>query len=449
MSIDEIMEVLNDLLKKHDLAGIRARFSHMEPVDIAEILSQVKDDTCLILFRILPKDVAADTFSEMDSEEQQKLISNFTDQEVKDVLNEMYADDAVDMLEEMPANVIRRVLSTVEPSDRRDLNALLQYPEDSAGSVMTTEFVRLGAEMTISDSIKWIQTHGDDREDIYTCYVTDPKQKLLGIVTVRDMLLCKQDMPVRDIMDEDIISVHTTDDRESAAKYFDRYDFTALPVLDKEDRLVGIITVDDAIDVMTEEATEDFQKIGAMAPENQPYLKTPVVKMAQNRIVWLLVLMISDMISGGILGKFQNALTALPILITFIPMLTDTGGNAGSQSSTLVIRGLALHEIEFKDFFKILWKEIRVALICGFVLGLFNYIRLVIQYPGHEMVAVTVAIAMIFTVLMAKAIGGVLPLIATKFNMDPALMASPLITTIVDAASLLIYLNIARVLLNV
>ena len=316
------------------------------------------------------------------------------------------------------------------------MNQLLQYPDDSAGAVMTTEFVKLKEDMSVLDAIRWIQAHGDDREDVYTCYVTEKRQKLIGVITVREMLLCKKNATVGEIMEKNVISVHTTDDREIAAKLFDRYDFTALPVLDQEDRLVGIITVDDAIDVLTEDTTEDFQKLAATAPEEQPYLKTPVVKMARNRIVWLLVLMISDMVSGGILGKFQDELTALPLLITFIPMLTDTGGNA-------------LHEIGIADFFKVLWKEIRVAVLCGVILGLINFIRLSIQYPGHEMVAWTVALAMICTVLMAKSIGGVLPLIAEKLKMDPALMASPLITTIVDAGSLLIYLNLAKMFLPI
>lgn len=449
MTTETFLEELEALLKNHDLPALKKKLLKLQPVDVAEILGKVPDETRIILFRILPKDLAAETFSEMEPSEQQKLLTNFTAQEVQDVLQQMYTDDAVDLLEEMPANVVRDVLSHVSPEARKEMNQLLQYPDDSAGAVMTTEFVKLKEDMSVLDAIRWIQAHGDDREDVYTCYVTEKRQKLIGVITVREMLLCKKNATVGEIMEKNVISVHTTDDREIAAKLFDRYDFTALPVLDQEDRLVGIITVDDAIDVLTEETTEDFQKLAATAPEDQPYLKTPVMKMARNRIVWLLVLMISDMVSGGILGKFQDELTALPLLITFIPMLTDTGGNAGSQSSTLVIRGIALHEIGIADFFKVLWKEIRVAVICGVILGLINFIRLSIQYPGHEMVAWTVALAMICTVLMAKSIGGVLPLIAEKLKMDPALMASPLITTIVDAGSLLIYLNLAKMFLPI
>ena len=433
MTTETFLEELEALLKNHDLPALKKKLLELQPVDVAEILGKVPDETRIILFRILPKDLAAETFSEMEPSEQQKLLTNFTAQEVQDVLQ----------------HVVRDVLSHVSPEARKEMNQLLQYPDDSAGAVMTTEFVKLKEDMSVLDAIRWIQAHGDDREDVYTCYVTEKRQKLIGVITVREMLLCKKNATVGEIMEKNVISVHTTDDREIAAKLFDRYDFTALPVLDQEDRLVGIITVDDAIDVLTEETTEDFQKLAATAPEDQPYLKTPVMKMARNRIVWLLVLMISDMVSGGILGKFQDELTALPLLITFIPMLTDTGGNAGSQSSTLVIRGIALHEIGIADFFKVLWKEIRVAVICGVILGLINFIRLSIQYPGHEMVAWTVALAMICTVLMAKSIGGVLPLIAEKLKMDPALMASPLITTIVDAGSLLIYLNLAKMFLPI
>ena len=431
MTIEERVERITALLAKHDIAGLKEIFTHMEPVDIAEILSAFPDEKRIVLFRILPKDEAADTFSEMEPEEQQKFLDNFTDQEVKDVLAEMYTDDAVDMLEEMPANVVRRVLSKVRPEDRKDINALLKYPEDSAGAVMTTEYIRLRPNMTVMEAIRWIRANGEDSEDLYTCYVTDTAQKLLGVVTVREMLL------------------HTTEDRENAAKLFDRYDFTTLPVLDAENRLVGIITVDDAIDVLTEEATEDFQKMAGTTPEDAPYLKTPVIRMVGHRIIWLIVLMMADMVSGGILGKFEDTLTAIPILITFIPMLTDTGGNAGAQSSTLVIRSLALHEISVKDALKVIWKELRVALICGLILGALNYIRILIQYPEHELIGLTVAIAMLCTVVMAKVIGGVLPLIATKLHLDPAMMASPLITTIVDSCSLLIFLSISRALLHI
>lgn len=449
MTKEERMEQIEQLLARHDIAGLKAAFQHMEPVDIAEILAEVPDESQVVLFRILPKDLAADTFAEMEPEEQQKLLENFTDQEVKDVLAEMNTDDAVDMLEEMPANVVRRVLAKVGPEDRKDINALLKYPEDSAGAVMTTEFVRLRPDMTIMEAIRWIQAHGDDREDVYTCYVSDTSQRLLGVITVREMLLCKRNAVVSDLMEKDVISVHTTEDREAAAKLFDRYNFTTLPVLDAEDRLVGIITVDDAIDVLTEETTEDFQKMAATTPEDTPYLKTPVIRMVGHRIVWLLVLMMADMVSGGILGKFEDTLTAIPLLITFIPMLTDTGGNAGAQSSTLVIRSLALHQISFHDALRVVWKELRVALICGVILGAFNYVRIIIQYPGSGMIGLTVAIAMVFTVLMAKCIGGLLPIIATKLKLDPALMASPLITTIVDSCSLLIFLNISKLLLKI
>ncbi|MGI5989014.1 MAG: magnesium transporter [Lachnospiraceae bacterium] len=449
MEKEQMIEELERLLRNHDLTSLRAMLTQIQPVDLADIFEQVPEETRLVLFRILPKDQAADTFAEMDHDEQEQLLTNFTDQEVKNVLNEMYTDDAVDMLEEMPAGFVRRVLSKATPDTRADINALLKYPEGSAGAVMTTEYVSLKATMSISEALRWIRAHGDDREDVYTCYVTDANRKLNGVLTVRDMLLCKRDAYVSELMEKNIISVKTTDDREVAAQQLARYDLNSLPVVDGENRLVGIITVDDAIDVLQQETTEDFQKIAGTTPSEEPYLKTPAWKMAGHRIVWLLVLMISDMISGGILESFESALTALPVLITFIPMLTDTGGNAGSQASTLVIRGLALHEIRVRDLPRVLWKEFRVAIICGTVLAAFNFVRLSIQYPGQQMVAITVAVAMLFTVVMAKAIGGVLPIIATKLKLDPALMASPLITTIVDAASLLIYLNVAKTLLHI
>lgn len=448
MEKERLIEELEGLLKKHDLSALRRLLSDEQPVDLADIFEQVPEETRLVLFRILPKDLAADTFAEMDHDEQESLLTNFTDQEVKSVLNEMYTDDAVDMLEEMPAGFVKRVLAKASPEMRADINALLKYKDGSAGAVMTTEYVSLKADMTVSEALRWIRAHGDDREDVYTCYVTNVDRKLNGVLTVRDMLLCKRDAYVSELMEKNVIFVKTSDDREEAAHLLARYDLNSLPVVDGEGRLVGIITVDDAIDVMQQETTEDFQKIAGTTPSEEPYLKTPAWKMAGNRIVWLMILMISDMISGGILGSFEDALTTIPVLITFIPMLTDTGGNAGSQSSTLIIRGLALHEITFRDLPKVLWKEFRVAILCGSALAAFNYIRLMIQYPGQEMVAITVAVAMMFTVIMAKAIGGVLPIIATKLKLDPALMAAPLITTVVDAASLLIYLHVAEALLN-
>ncbi len=443
-----IKEVMN-LLDKHDFAELKVWLIQLNPVDIAEILAEVPDETLLMLFRILPKDLAADTFSEMDGDEQEKLLNNFTDQEVRDVVYEMGLDDTVDMLEEMPANVVRRVLSKASPEDRKTINELLKYPEDSAGAVMTTELMRLKENMTVTEALDWIRTHGDDKEDIYTCYVTSKDQILMGVITVRELLLDKHNSVIGDIMERNTIEVRTNDDQEVAAKLFDRYNFTALPVVDMDNHLVGIITVDDAIDVMTEETTEDFQKLAATTPSEEPYLKTSVFSMAGHRIVWLIVLMVSDLISGGILQSFQDALTALPILISFIPMLTDTGGNAGSQASTLVIRGLALKEITVKDAFKVMWKEFRVAVICGAALSVLNFARMLIQFPGQMAVSIAVSVALFFTVIMAKAIGGLLPIAATKLKLDPALMASPLITTIVDSGSLLIYLNVAKALLHI
>ena len=435
-------------ITNHQFKDLKEQLDEMNEIDIAQFLSTLDPELLVYVFRALDKDTASDVFAELDPDIQQQIISAITDQELSVIVEELAVDDAVDMLGEMPSSVVTRVLRNARPETRAEINQFLKYPDNSAGSVMTAEFTDLQATMSVKDAIFRIRTKGEDRETIYNCYVTDGSRRLLGVVTVKTLLLSPDEVCVNDLMDTSIISVTTLEDQEEAARLLDKYNLLALPVVDSENRLVGIITVDDAIDVLTQETTEDLQIMAATSPSEQPYLKTSVWTLAKNRIVWLLVLMISDMISGGILGSFEGALTALPILITFIPMLTDTGGNAGSQSSTLVIRGLALKEISVQDFLPVLWKEMRVAVICGFVLSMFNFVRLVIVYPGQYLMALTVAAAMFCTVLMAKSIGGVLPIIATKLKMDPALMASPLITTIVDAGSLLIYLNIAKVCLH-
>jgi len=436
------------LVQRHQFRELKAAFNTMQEVDIAAFLNELNHEGRVYAFLALDKDTASDVFAELPVDLQQEIITSITDQELSIIIEDLAVDDAVDMLGEMPSNVVTRVLKNARPETRAEINQFLKYPDNSAGSVMTAEFTSLHTTMTVKDAIAHIRANGEDRETIYSCYVIDKSHKLLGVVSVKDLLLAKDDAIVGDLMDTSVISVTTVEDQEEAARLLAKYDLLALPVVDKENRLVGIITIDDAIDVLNQETTEDMQIMAATKPSEEPYLKTSVMELAKNRIVWLMVLMISDMVSGGILGTFEDALTALPVLITFIPMLTDTGGNAGSQSSTLVIRGLALKEISIKDFFPVLSKEIGVAMLCGFVLSLFNFIRIVIVYPGNYLLAATVGGAMFCTVLMAKSIGGVLPIIATRFNMDPALMASPLITTIVDAGSLLIYLNIAKMCLT-
>ena len=436
------------LLQDHQYKELKSALSEMNEVDIAQFLSELPQDLMVYVFRALDKDTASDVFAELPVDIQQQIILSITDQELSVIIEALAVDDAVDMLGEMPSNVVTRVLRNAKSDTRKEINQFLNYPDNSAGSVMTAEFTDLKKDMSVKDAIAHIRSTGEDRETIYNCYVIDSSRKLLGEITVKTLLLAPDTAIVGDLMETSVICVNTLEDQEEAARLLDKYNLLALPVVDSENRLVGIITIDDAVNVIRQETTEDFQVMAATAPSEQSYLKTSVWVLARNRIVWLLVLMISDMISGGILGSFEGALTALPVLITFIPMLTDTGGNAGSQASTLIIRGLALKEITVHDFFPVLWKEIRVAVLCGAVLSLFNYIRLIIVYPGQFAMAATVAAAMFCTVLMAKATGGILPLIATRFKMDPALMASPLITTIVDAGSLLIYLNIARICLH-
>lgn len=421
----------------------------MNAVDVAAVFEDMPQDKLPLLFRLLPKELAAETFVEMAPEAQELLIQGFSDNELKEVVDELYVDDAVDIVEEMPANVVKRILQQADPEMRKMINEILKYPDDSAGSIMTTEYVSLRPNMTAEEAIKRIRRVGVDKETIYTCYVTDNNRKLIGMISLRTLMLADDDDVVQDIMETNVISANTLEDQESVAQMFTKYDFSALPVVDQENRLVGIITVDDAIDVLQEETTEDFEKMAAMAPSEKPYLKTGVLDLARHRIVWLLVLMISGMITGGILGRYEAAFAAMPLLVTFIPMLTDTGGNAGSQSSTLVIRGIAVGEITLRDLPRVLWKELRVSLLVGVVLSAVNFVRLMLTYPGQTAVALTVAITMVFTVLVAKTIGGALPLLAKVLHMDPAIMAAPLITTIVDAVSLVIYFTIAQALLPI
>ena len=442
-------ENLTTLIKNRDFKNLRQKFTDMNEVDIALYIGLLDSETAAIAFRTLPKQIASDVFSYLESETQHIIIESISDQELSLIIEDLFVDDAVDMLEELPANVVKRVLKNATPATRTLINQFLKYPENSAGSLMTAEFTDLRASMTVSDAISHIRKTGEDRETIYICYVIDSGRLLEGVVTVKDLLLAPDSMLVRDLMDKEVMKVDTLEDQEVVAQTFSKYGWLTLPVVDKESRLVGIITVDDAIEVIEQEATEDFEVMSGMAPSEKPYLKTGVFALAKNRIVWLLVLMISGMITGSILGRHQAAISALPLLVTFIPMITGTGGNSGSQSSTLVIRGMATGDITISDLPLVLWKELRVSLIVGFILSLVNFIRLVITYPGNEVIAFTVAATMMCTVVVAKTIGSVLPMLAKVFHADPAIMAAPLIATIVDATSLIIYFMIASKLLPI
>ena len=435
--------LLRDCVMMRNWRTLKEELAHMQEVDIAFFIESLPSDQALTVFRMLDKDIAAEVFSNLPSEKMMQLIGGISDEELKSIMSDLMVDDAVDMLEEMPANVVRRVLSHTSVHDRQLINQFLRYPENSAGSIMTAEYIRLKKGMSVAEAISHIRKTGDDSETVYTCYVTDDKSgRLEGVITVKTLLLSSDECIVGDLMEKDVISVKTSDDQEYAASVITRYDLLALPVTDNENRLVGIITVDDVMDVMVEENTEDIEKMSALTPSDKPYLKTGVFTLAKNRIVWLIVLMVLGMLTGLILSSYERAFMMLPILVTFIPMLTDTGGNAGSQSSALVIRGMAIGEIEPKDFLTVLWKELRVALIVGFVLSLLNFVRLIL-IEKSMMLALAVSLALYLTMIVSKAIGGLLPIAAKKCHLDPAMMASPLITTIVDAFSLMIYFSIA------
>ena len=442
-------ELLEQLLQRRDFHALRAALTEENPVDIALFLETLTQEQAVLAFRTLPKELAAEVFSNLSPEQQQGVLQSITDQELSAIVEELYVDDAVDMLEELPANVVKRVLKIARPETRTLINQFLNYPENSVGSIMTAEFTDLKQTMTVEEAIRHIRETGADAESIYTCYVIDAARKLEGVITIRELLLAKDSDKVSDLMETDVITAETGEDREEAVARLMKYDFLSLPVVDKEGRLVGIVTVDDGMDVLEEEATEDFEKMAAMAPSEKPYLKTGVFTLARHRILWLLVLMISGMITGGILGRYEEAFAALPLLVTFIPMLTDTGGNAGSQSSTLVIRGMAVGDIDLRDFPRVLWKELRVSVLVGAVLAAVNFVRLVIQYPGNQLICLTVTLALFATVVIAKTVGGVLPMAAKLIHADPAIMAAPLITTIVDALSLMIYFAIAKQLLPI
>lgn len=442
--INDIIE----LITEKQYTKLKAILSDMEPIDIAQLFDDLPERYMPLLYRLLPKESAAEVFVELDSDTQEMLIRGFSDTELKDVLDELYLDDAVDIIEEMPSNVVKRIIKHTAPEMRHSINEILKYPKDSAGSIMTIEFIDLKEDMTVRDAFTKIRRTGVDKETIYTCYVTDRNRVLKGLVSAKDLLLSEEDCIISDIMEKNPISVNTMDDKEDVARALSKYDFLSLPVVDNENRLVGIVTVDDAIDVIEEEATEDIEKMAAITPSEKPYLKTGVWDTFLQRIPWLLLLMISATFTARIISHFENALQSSLVLSTFIPMLMDTGGNSGSQASVTIIRGISLEEIDFADIFKTIWKEIRVSLLCGIVLAAANFVKMMILNEAALPIAAVVCLTLVCTVFFAKIVGCTLPLLAKKIGFDPAVMASPFITTIVDAMSLFIYFNIATTLLH-
>ena len=452
---EELAERVRDLLEKKRYAELRDLLTPLEAADIAAMCEDLDEERIPLVFRLLPKELAAEVFVELDSDWQELLIRGFSNAELKEVLDELYLDDTVDIVEELPAGVVKRVLKNADPETRKNINEILKYPEDSAGSIMTTEFVDLLVTMTVEASLKRIRRTGTDKETINICYVIDEGRHLLGVVSLRTLLLADEDDIIGDIMDRHFICTHTLDDQEEVARALSRYDFLALPVVDKENRLVGIVTVDDAIDVLQEETTEDIEKMAAILPSDKPYLKTGVAETFRARIPWLLLLMVSATFTGQIIAGFENALASVTILTAYIPMLMDTGGNCGSQASVSVIRGISLNEIEFSDTLRVVWKEIRVALVCGAALAVCNFGKLMLvdrflfqNLSVTPTVAFVICLTMVCTVLCAKLVGCTLPLLAKRAGFDPAVMASPFITTIVDAISLLIYFRVATALLG-
>lgn len=439
--------ILLELLTDKKYLELKKVLSEYNSVDLAELLLDMEDKDLAFVFRMIDKDKAAEVFSYMDDDQRQVLLQSFTSQEIRLILDAMYTDDAVDLLEDMPANVVNHLLDQVSQDTRADINRLLKYPEDSAGSIMTVEYIDVTLQMTVQQTLDKIRTIGIHSETVYTCYVVE-KRKLCGIVTAEALLTNDGDTQVKELMEENYIFIRTTDDREDAAKLFRKYDLIAIPVLDQEGYIVGIVTFDDAIDVLTEETTEDIHKMAAIASSEESYLKTSVFEHARHRILWLLILMFSATITGAIITKYENAFTAIPLLVSFIPMLMDTGGNCGSQSSTLIIRGLAVDELHFSDFFTILWKEFRVAIVVGVVLALANGVRIFWVYKNLPM-AVVVAASLVVTIVIAKLVGCILPILAKRLHMDPAIMASPLITTIVDTCSIVIYFQIATLMFHI
>lgn len=437
LTADQIIK----FLEERNFKELKEELENLHPVDLVDAMEELDKKQRMLVFRLLSKEEAAEVFTDMNSDMREELLEALTDSELKEIMDEMYVDDTVDVLEEMPANVVDRLLMATDEETRKQINTLLQYPEDSAGSIMNIEYISLRKEMTVADAILKIRQVGINRETIYTCYVTE-KRKLIGVVDVKDLLTAGESRLIEEIMDENVIYARTLDDQEQVANQINKYGLVAIPILDHEDCMVGIVTVDDAMLVLQDETTEDISIMACVSPNEDSYFGTSVFQHAKNRSLWLMLLMLSATVTGEILGHYEDAMAVMPVLITFIPMLMGTGGNCGSQSSTLVIRGLAVGEIEFKDIFRVLFKEIRVAVVVGLMLAVVNGLRIYIMYDQNVMLAGALGLTMIAVVSMAKCIGCILPLLAKKLGLDPAIMAAPLITTILDTCTILVYFNI-------
>ena len=441
-------EEAKKMLEEKKFSTLKNELNNMNAADIPALFEDLDKEQVIKLFRILSKEQAGEAFSYMEPYMKEKVVQDLTDTELKNIIDELFMDDTVDLIEEMPSNVVNKILKVVNKEDRKVINELLKYPEDSAGSIMTTEFVDLEETMTVKQALQRIRDVGINSETIYTCYVLNQNRVLIGIVNIKGILLSKPETTIKDLMETNIISVNTMDDKEKVAKLFDKYDYLALPVVDNGNRLVGIVTVDDGINVLQDEVSEDFEKMAAISPNEDGYFQTSVFKHAKNRIVWLLILMLSSIITGGIINNYEAAFAAIPILVAFIPMIMDTGGNCGSQSATLIIRGLATDEIKLKDVFRALWKEFRVSIIVGIVLATVNATRILIQYHNPQL-ALVIGLTLVVTVILAKATGCLLPLLAKKLKLDPAIMAAPLITTLIDIFSILVYFQIATAIMKI
>jgi len=439
---------IEELLEKKRYAELKKYLKDLNSADIPPLLDELSEEQVILIFRLLSKEDAAEVFTELDSDIQEKLINSFSDKEIKDVLDELYMDDTVDLIEEMPSNVVKRLLKHISKDERNIINKLLQYPDDSAGSMMTTEFIDLKENMTVEDALEKIKKIGVDSETVYTCYVLSMTRKIIGVITLKEILLAKLDEKISNIMDRNVITIQTLDDQEDVAKMFDKYNEYALPVVDNEERLVGIITIDDAMYIMKEENEEDFEKMSAVIPTEEAYLKTPVYKHISHRIGWLLILMLSATLTGTVLANYEAAFAVLPLLVSFIPTVMGTGGNSGSQTSTIVIRALATEEITVKDWFKVLWKEIRVGFLVGSVIMVVNAIRIYFLYHDFKLCLV-LGLTLLFTIVVSKSIGCLLPIITKKMKLDPAVVAAPLLTTIVDLCSIIIYFQFATAMLGI
>lgn len=444
LELEELEEQFKELIKNKKLKEAKALIENLNEVDVATLIDELDPTTGTVVFRMLPKDIAADVFAIFDSEQQQAIIRSSTDAEIKGIMDELYFDDKVDMLEEMPSNVVNSLLKYSAPEERNLINQFLKYPENSAGSLMTIEYVSLKKEMTVEESFRKIKREGIDKETIYTLYVTDNYRRLIGILSLRELIVAPAETRINDLMRSEVVYVHTHDDQEDVANLFRKYGFEAIPVVDNEKRIVGIITYDDIIDIIEEETNEDFQIMAAITPSEDEYLESGVFNLAKHRIMWLMVLMISSTITQRIIAGYESYLYSVVGLSTFIPMLMDTGGNSGSQSSTLVIRGLATGDVKPKDWYKVMWKEFRIAVVVGVVLSIISYFKIIYFDKMPNNIALTVSLTLIFAVMTAKVVGGILPIAAHKLKLDPAIMASPLITTIADATSLIVYFVLAQ-----